>query len=144
MTEYAGGCLEVVVPENPHLRIRYGNGPSTSLMLSPHGLYDGSGIFVSPVLDIGYVAAADSIDWESSEPGQSSVVIEVRMHAYRAPVLNSDGSSWSSEEMPSTGDVVWGDDGSLAWIAISQGGAPLVGQEFRFVQYRATLTVGGT
>jgi hypothetical protein len=132
--------LEIAALERPPIEV-FGDGQTSSLRLSGLGLWAGSGTYLSPIIDIGYVTSIASIDWDATLYGSSEIDFYVRYHSYLAPTLSSTGAPWTSNHLSDSSHFFWGDPGS-SWTQITLGGGSLIGNEVRFVQWKALLIAG--
>lgn len=142
MAYFKGAALSLVGLENTNTLEVTSSGLATLLRLSLTGHYEASGIFTSPVVDIGYVTTLAGINWDVSQYGNSLVSVEARVHTYGPPSVTNSGTIWHSGQLSSEDDPLWGSDG-LDWIEVAQGGEPLCDLDCRFLQYRVLFTAGG-
>jgi len=137
--------MEVVREEHPSIE-RFPATSSGFLRLSPRGLWDGIGVYESPVIDLGEIFTFSGIVWDSIEEFSTTIdkapglpkTIEVRYHDYAPPVMNVAGLNWSDGEIPSAQDPGWGSGGSLLWLDY-ENNVLQSGVDVRYIQWRATL-----
>jgi len=144
MTDWLTIVMETVVEEHPRTEV-YPSTDSGVIRLSPHGLWDGIGIYTSAVIDMEEIVTLSGIFWDSTEDYQTSVdsstglpkTLELRYHDYDAPELNEAGGFWADGDYPAASDPTWGDSG-LEWNEWENGYA-VSGINVRYIQWRATL-----
>jgi hypothetical protein len=144
MTDWVGISMETVVEEHERTEV-FPATDSGIIRLSPHGLWDGTGVYTSPVVDIGTVVTLSGVFWDSVESFGTSIdsrsglpkTLELRYHDYAAPTINDTGYPWSDGQIPSDSDPFWGTSG-LEWVEW-ENDFRNTGVDIRYVQWRATL-----